>query len=55
MYIYIYVIICMQTFDKYDRDRNGALEFDDLKALLTDLNQGVLPYIFAYLSSINIC
>mmetsp|Transcript_40982 Transcript_40982/g.82071 ORF Transcript_40982/g.82071 Transcript_40982/m.82071 type:complete len:198 (+) Transcript_40982:181-774(+) len=32
-----------QVFAKYDQDGSGKLEFDDLKRMLTDLNDGVPP------------
>mmetsp|Transcript_65025 Transcript_65025/g.135549 ORF Transcript_65025/g.135549 Transcript_65025/m.135549 type:complete len:198 (-) Transcript_65025:106-699(-) len=32
-----------QVFEKYDADKSGKLEFEDLKKMLTDLNDGVPP------------
>uniref|UniRef100_A0A7S0HT32 EF-hand domain-containing protein n=1 Tax=Hanusia phi TaxID=3032 RepID=A0A7S0HT32_9CRYP len=32
-----------EAFKKYDQDGSGKLEFDDLKKLLTDLNDGTPP------------
>mmetsp|Transcript_32772 Transcript_32772/g.77242 ORF Transcript_32772/g.77242 Transcript_32772/m.77242 type:complete len:199 (-) Transcript_32772:92-688(-) len=32
-----------QVFEKYDKDKSGKLEFEDLKHMLTDLNDGVAP------------
>lgn len=31
------------VFEKYDQDKTGKLEFEDLKLMLKDLNEGVTP------------